>query len=316
MVDDGPRPGGALGELFGDVLQPAEGVPYQPVHVRVLNVADPEGATLGLIVWQDPGSPRDLHHALRGRIEAALLAALSQPAQELNDASWAWLRLSVFDRLPEDRGAALRAFGLAGADPRDAGWKRVLAHLRHERGSVEGAPGGLPEEPVATYEVPMVLPPGEAGERLRQWDRALAADTAEELWGERPGAPFQRLAALVEEAGMGSPNPDRGGLDLLESVVVQRAPGVIRWIPPLVFQALCDAVAVVARLDLGREVEWGCCEPGEDGLAPPPLVRVRHGQGHIHVPVGLALLRWCVMPLEAGEAPDSLSAWTVDQFGG
>jgi hypothetical protein len=32
------------------------------------------------------------------------------------------------------------------------------------------------------------------------------------------------------------------------------------------------------------------------------------------VPIGHHLVRWCVMPLEAGEAIPPLSAWLRDQF--
>jgi hypothetical protein len=312
VSDDGPRPGGALGELFGDFVQPAEALPYQPVHPRVLNVADPEGASLAVVVWEDPGGARALHHSLRTRIEGALLAALSQPARDWNEAHWAWLRVAAFGALPPDHHAALEAFGLRAVDARGPGWRRVLAHLRHERASVDRP---IADEPSHTFQVPVALPGGEAGERLRAWDHTLATEAGDELWGERPGVPFQRLAALVEGAGLGRPTSDRAGLDLLERCIVQRDPDRLRWIPPLVFQALCDAVAVIAHLDLGREVQWGCCEPGDDGLAPPPLLRMRHASGHVHVPVGLALLRWCIMPLRPGEAPDPLSAWVADQFG-
>jgi hypothetical protein len=91
---------------------------------------------------------------------------------------------------------------------------------------------------------------------------------------------------------------------------------VVRLLPPLVFQALCDAVAVVAARALGKPIQWAESAPEEDGFVPPPLVRAKLSEGWVHVPVGLHLLRWCVMPLRRNERPESIVEWTVFQFGG
>lgn len=314
MGQDESHPTGTLGELFGEFLRPAEAVPYQPIHPRVLTVGDPEGATMALAVWESPGSAGALHRGLRERIEATLLAALSQPPADRNEGTWRWLRLLVFAEGPNGLDAAVRAFGLEPVEPTDGGWRRVLAHLRHEKTAIDRA---VPDEPVSAWQVGFALPEGERGERLAQWDRELAEHAGDEVWGARPGAPFRRLAALFDRDGLGTVEPTRAGLDLLERELVQRRAGPIRWIPPHVFQALCDAVAVVAQLDLGQQVQWAISEPDDQGLAPPPLIRVhKRDGGHEHVPLGLALLRWCVMPLQPGEHPDPVSAWAAHQFGG
>lgn len=309
---DAPAFGGTLGELFGSFVGPDETLPYHPVHVRVLTIGDPEGVMMALPVWEDPGGARALHHALRARIEAALLAALSQPAKHTNEAVWQWLRVAFFARVP-DVQTAVRAFELREIDEPTAAHRRMLSHLRHEMRAIDRV---LPDDPVSIWQVPITLPDGESGERLRDWNRRLATGSGDEVWGAVPGAPFRRLAALIEHDGLGEIGPDRAGLDRLEALVVQRRAGIVRWIPPLVFQALCDAAAVVAQLDLGRRLEWAPCEPEEQGLAPPPLIRVQRADGgHDHVPLGLAVLRWCVMPLQPGEQPDPLGAWLADQLG-
>jgi hypothetical protein len=314
MASCGSTDDEAPGGLFDDLLRPAEPVPYQPVHTRVLTVPDPEGATIALAVWEAPGSAPALHQALRTRLEAALLATLSRPATDhREDDAWAWLRLAAFDRIPSDHLPALAPFALREvSDLHGGGWRRTLAHVRHEKSTVERE---LPEDPVTAFQAPIALPAGPPGERLRAWEAALAAETGEELWGEQPGAPFRRLAQLMESAGLGRPNADPAGLHALEAAIVQREAGVIRWIPPLVFQALCDAVAVVASVHHGAPVQWACCEPGPDDLASPPLLRAARDGSHVHIPVGLALLRWCIMPLKEGESPDTLAAWVADQFG-
>ena len=84
----------------------------------------------------------------------------------------------------------------------------------------------------------------------------------------------------------------------------------------MLFQALCDAAGVHAARGLGLPVQWAISEPDEDGMAPPPLLRTRGSAGDVHVPVGLELLRWCVMPLREGESVPPLSAWCRDRFAG
>ncbi|MFW6051868.1 MAG: hypothetical protein ACODAU_11880, partial [Myxococcota bacterium] len=310
MAQDGSGPGGILGELFGELARPPEPVPYHPVHPRVLTVGDPEGATMAAAVWEDPGGAAALHRGVRARVEAALLAALSQPPRDRNEATWRWLRLALFADVP-DAARALRAFGLERVEPAGGGWRRVMAHLRHERTALDRP---VPEEPVSHWQVRFGVPEGERGERLRTWDRELAEHAGDEVWGAHPGAPFRRLAALFERDGLGRLEPTLEALDRLESELVLGETGVLRWIPPQVFQALCDGVAVVAQVALGRRAEWALCEPDAHGLAPPPLVRVhRKDGGHEHVPLGLALLRWCIMPLQPGEHPDPLRAWATHQ---
>jgi hypothetical protein len=109
--------------------------------------------------------------------------------------------------------------------------------------------------------------------------------------------------------------PTRAGIERLEQVVVQRSAGVIRWIDPLLFQALCDLLAVAASGTYGRQVEWGVCEPDEETkLAPPPLIRVAGKRDSFHVPLGEHVLRWCVMPSAHGEEIPSLGAWAEHEF--
>jgi len=103
--------------------------------------------------------------------------------------------------------------------------------------------------------------------------------------------------------------------------VVPRAAEVIRWVPPMVFQGLCDAVGVAAAQSLDVDVEWGVCAPDEDdqgdpGFIPPPVVRFRPRSGGRwrFVDLGREILRWCVMPLGPDEHPPTLGAWVADAF--
>ena len=108
----------------------------------------------------------------------------------------------------------------------------------------------------------------------------------------------------------------RGGaeaLDVLERELVADECGVLRWIPPSCFLALCDAIAVIAASE-GREVAWAECEADAEGVAPPPMIRVATSDGHAHVPLGLEVLRWCVMPRRPGEVVPPLRAWLHDRL--
>jgi hypothetical protein len=37
---------------------------------------------------------------------------------------------------------------------------------------------------------------------------------------------------------------------------------------------------------------------------------------HIHIPIGLHLVQWCLLPLQPGEEAASLADWVADQFTG
>ncbi len=145
-------------------------------------------------------------------------------------------------------------------------------------------------------------------EMVRSIDARLL-ETTDDVFGESPGAPFARLARALFEAGGPRVTPDLRGIDALDGAIVARVESELRLLPPLVFQALCDAVATAAARALGARVEWAVAEPDEHGLASPPLVRVASGATHAHVPVGLELLRFAVMPLQPSESVPPLSDW-------
>jgi hypothetical protein len=109
--------------------------------------------------------------------------------------------------------------------------------------------------------------------------------------------------------------PTRAGIECLEAIVVQTGAGVIRWIEPLIFQALCDLIAVMAASQPGLDVEWGVCDPDpESGLSPPPVLRVQRDGDAFHVPLAEHVLRWCVMPVAPGESVPTLGAWAEHEF--
>lgn len=292
-------------------------LPQTPVHPRVLELADGDGIAFVYVVWESPGAAA-LHKTLRNIIEASLLAELSRPPAELREAGprpLHSLRLISFAPLPAE---ALRAFGLRLGEPNGTDavfWRDAMAHIRGEA-QLAGRP--TPEAPVAVYTTPVRALP----QSVLAIENDLLGRLGDEVFGARPGAFFAALNAAFEGAGLNALSPKSKSLDSLEDRLAELRPpteanmGPLRWIPPLAFQAFCDALAVVGSQEYRRTIQWAPGEPGEDGLAPEPLVRMKEGEGWVHLPLGQHLLQWLLMPLGRGEVVPPLSEWALDQFAG
>jgi hypothetical protein len=311
-----PAPG-TLQELFPALARPTPTLPLEPLHARVLTVLEPAGAALVLTCWRNPGGAAGLHAGLRPKVEAALVAELSRPASELVELTHElrFLRLAVFDEIGGDVPGALRAFGLQpvslDAVRESGGWREALAHLR---GEAQRHGHVVPDEPLMAFEADILLP-GRTASGIAALEQALRQRLGDEIFGVRPGALYAHLAALTPQHLGLTLTPTCEGLAALEHELVSLAPGPIRLIPPAIFQALCDFVAVIAAREFQRRVEWAPSDPDELGLCPPPLVRAHLDGAWVHIPLGLHLLRWCVMPVQPGEVVPPLADWVLDQFG-
>jgi hypothetical protein len=303
MSDERVRIGGALGELF-PLQDLAEPLPLEPVHARVLESHAGDRRALVFASFVAPASTTTLHHAARVRIEAALLAELACPPSRAPDASLKTLRFHVFHPCPE-APAALAAFGFTRLTSLD-GLRDELARLRGEAQRIGLVCDDDPESSFVARVAPALLDEVEAG---------LRHAVGEEVFGERPGALARRLGRVLESTrGMPPFDASYSALDRLEDTLFPQAFGELRLVPQATFQAFCDAVAVVA-CEAGRAtVEWAESRPDAQDLAPPPLVRVRLGGDWVHLPLGLHLLRWCVMPRRAGEDVPRVSEWLRDQL--
>ncbi|MEM1418683.1 MAG: hypothetical protein AAGH15_27560, partial [Myxococcota bacterium] len=267
-------------------------------------------AARALVLGAAPGGAAPPHAALRPLVEAALLVELSRPASHASVGAPAALRLYAVADVPRlDEPVA--AFGL----PRDEVPTLGDEAMRALRGEASGSGREPPEAPLATYSAPIALPPKPSAHAIEERLRKTFGDA---VFGAPPGELFARLNQALEQEGLAPLAPVATSLDPLEALLGPQPVGPLRWIPPLFFQALADAIAVIATQEFGRKVQWAECGADEDGVAPPPLVRTRSRDGSAasweHVPLGLHLLRWCVMPLQAGEQIPPLSEWMLDQF--
>ena len=312
MADDADRfTPGFLDTLVPGLRQKPERWPALPVHPRVVHAQlRPGQRSIVVASFAPAASARALHGALKPLIEAALLAELSRPGSELadDDSRLAGIELFAFTPQPFDPGPALTPFALLPAPLDDAAARPAVALLRREAQLVTAE---VPDEPCARFSAGLLRSPHPLAGEL---SRRLRAEVPPHAWGERPGLLARAAADALESLGHGGVGPDRAGIERLEEVVVHHTPGVVRWIDPLLFQALCDLVAVAA-VSAGLSVEWGICEPDPDtGLAPPPLLRVAREGESFHVPLGEHVLCWCVMPSVRGEAIPSLGAWAEHEF--
>jgi hypothetical protein len=77
-----------------------------------------------------------------------------------------------------------------------------------------------------------------------------------------------------------------------------------------------EFVGVLGQTLFDRDIAWALCEPDGD-FCTPPLLRLALASGkHIHIPIGLHLVQWCLLPLQPGEEAASLADWVADQFTG
>lgn len=123
-----------------------------------------------------------------------------------------------------------------------------------------------------------------------------------EVWGETPGGPSKLLATYVRQHFNTTVTPSRDGLHAFELFLVQDKPDELRWMPPLIFQALCDFVGVVLQAEYGLSAQWALCTPDDDGFAPPPVLRVATATGYEQIAIGERIVKWCVMA-RGGHAP-------------
>jgi hypothetical protein len=303
---------GPLDELVPGLRQKGERWPALPVHPRILEARrEDDSHTLVMASFSAAAHARAFHAALKPLAEAALLSELSRPVEELRERSspLRGLELYAFVDQPFDLASLVALFGLSRAPLDDAQARRTLTLLRRECQLVDGLKA---DEPTARF---FALASSKE-HTLRAGLAKVLLERAQGPFGAEPGGLAQLSCAWLAENGYPGVEPTRRGIERFEALVVNEAPFVIRWIDPIVFQALCDLIALAALTTWGREVEWGVSETDPDTrVAPPPLLRVQRDGDTFHVPLGEHILRWCVMPSRPGEEIPSLGAWAEHEFG-
>ncbi len=315
MVSDNEPRGfvpGPLDDLAPGLRQKSERWPALPVHPRILEAArEDDSFSLVMASFAPAANLKTFHAALKPLVEAALLSELSRPVEELRTRRGPLreLELYSFTAHPFDATPALSTFGLGPAPLDDARSRTTLALLRRESQLIDGL---STDEPLSRHSVKVVPSSHPLCKPLA--DALLTR--VQSPFGAEPGVLARELCEFLNHQGFRGVEPTRSGIERLETVITHDAPFVIRYMHPIVFQALCDLIAVAAITTWKRDVEWGVCEPDPDTqVTPPPVVRVHRDGDTFHVPLGEHILKWSIMPAQVGETIPTLGAWAEHEFG-
>ncbi len=290
-------------------------MPRTPIHQRVLEVGEADGFSWHLAVFVDPGAQRELHRQALALIEATLLAELSGTPARVADRATprrpAGIVLHELTALPYDAAPALRAFAMAPTPvpDDDESWAVWQAEARAV-GAV------IAPRPLRSWRAGFAHPQGALREKLDRIELAMAQQLGSDVWGNTPGVPSHLLATWLKQEFGEEIRPTPDGLRAAEFLLAPREPGAIRWMGPMLFQALCDLIGVIAQSEYGCAVEWAVCAEERSGHAPPPVFRIQPKRGaRYHLPIAHHVLRWSMMPVEAGEDVPALADWLPGQFG-
>lgn len=253
--------------------------------------------------------------SLRGLLQATLLQELSRPPG-WGDAAHRKIDgvdLFVFDALSPEQEEALARQGFAPQtfDPLAHGNR---LHAWQNEATLQGwrAPG---DAPTSLWYAPLRVQSAEQDtltKTLRAAHEEIARRHDARLWGAYPGEPSHTLASILERELQYKLSPDMEGLQKLDALIIERATQRIRWIEPMVFQALCDFMGILIMASKRARVQWGMCESDRHGGHLPPLFRLADRAGVRDVEVGLALLEHAILPRSS--EPPVLTAWFEQVF--
>lgn len=251
------------------------------IHPGVVQIKDGERVRWTAAILSGSSGALATVEAARHLVEATLLVRASQPvdakAERFDSFDLArFCELSVGER----RGLNALGFGVVpdeeiSVETRD----RLTVFANEARKAGAGELGELR----GVMRLNVTEPSGPLQEEIRRAAQGARGELSGSLWGEEPGRFSKTLVDHLRGRVQAEIGPDPSGLSVLEDLLVERSSQDVYLIEPVVFQALCDFVCVVAQASEGLEVQWGVCavDP-KTGLSPAPLVRIRDRQGPWH----------------------------------
>lgn len=266
----------------------------QSIHPRVLEVELEHHSEWALACWSDT-DPSELRDQLYRLLELTFLAEYSQqPSIALGERNFQAVQLLVFDELSQPSREVLGDLGFAETQYVPDQYEERMAAWRQEAEAEGVTP---PESPVAVFKADIERPNASISETLDEIQRKMIDRLDGEVFGETPGGPSKLMATHFRQHFNTTITPDRKGLHSFELFLVQEKARTLRWMPPMIFQGLCDFVGVVLQAEYRLNVQWALSTPDDMGFAPPPVFRVpASGGGHEHIPVGEMIIQWCVLP--------------------
>jgi len=279
------------------------------IHPRVLDVELEEGHEWTIAFWDDPG-PDGVRQDLSQLVRATVLKELSRLPRELREESrsFSGARAFSFESLLEPTRSTLER---AGWERREWDPEEYSERMNAWREEARAADLDVPARPISIWRLRAESGPPPHGNSLESTVDRMLESLGDEVWGETPGGMSKLLARELEDRLGADIGPAPEGLETMTSIVFPDAPGAIRWVHPILFQALCDFVGVVLHASFGVRVQWGLCERDERGLVPPPMFRDPETQQTL--PIGRALVDWCVSPTPEDE-PGSDVAERIEEL--
>lgn len=284
--------------------QPIEGMNQGPeVHAQVFEVQLEDGHEWLYSVWREPTSLTELDHQLRRLLEITQLLYLSHDAEHESPFDFRGVRLLVFDQLSEGAGRVLESMGMV----------RVLfdaEQFRNRMQSIENqamqAGWSIPSRPMSVWHAQIGQPDPAIEVPLRRVENRLREALLANRWGEIPGETSRLLADQLKIHFGVTIEPTREGLDQLDVLLLDHSANRFRWMLPSTFKALCDFIGVYLQMNQEVRVGWAVGK-GNTEFPSPPMFRVSTPTSAKMFPIGQELIRWSVLPCDAGDAQKMLS---------
>lgn len=284
------------------------------VHPGVLEVELEGAQEWTLAIWGMHDPVEVVLGQLRRQIEATLLLELSRPPGwgGVAERRMHGIHLFAFDVLPEAMKVGLGALGFE-----EVTYDQLQYGNRMHAWQNEAKRGGwkTPAHPMSLWWAPFMRG-GDLAGKLREVHEEVATRLGNRVWGQQPGTPSHVMASVLERHVNVSIKPGAESLHELDMLLVDRTPAKLRWVEPMLFQALCDFIGVSVMAARGGKIQWATCESDREGGHFPPLFRLTRGRGPSDVQVGLLLLRAIIMPFDESAGAPLLRDWYARHFVG
>lgn len=275
------------------------------VNPSVLEVELEDGYEWVYAAWADPGGANALRRELERLMAVTLMLHLSTPPKFVDSREFRTMRLMVFAPVDESVAEAMQTLGFRESSFEAQRYQGRILSL-HEIAREAG--WEIPGRPESMWDAQITRPDAVLTRAMQAINSTIAEEMGDRLWGGEPGLASKLLAEQIRARFGTQIEPTREGLKQLDVLLVDHTPGTIRWMPPMIFQALCDFVGVVIQNDLGRQVGWAESKFDDVEQPQPPFLQVESPEGPKLLPIGIKMTRWLAMPLLPGLAEQLLDA--------
>lgn len=308
-----------------DALFPELSAEYEPIlasspeaeapllSTQVLEVELEDKWQWALASFKAPARFQDLWSQLGPLLEVTLLQELSRPPGfgGLEGRAFEGATLFAFEAFPAQLEESLREVGWVRLDRYDADHYRQRMSRWQQVATDQGF--ACPAQPAQIWWMPLHQPDEVLAKKLKFVQVRTAEALGSQVWGQKPGMPSKLMAQHLEQQLPSLKlSPTFAALHELDMLLIERQPRRMRWLPPMLFQGLCDLMAVIAIHELGHRTQWGVSQSDGQGGFYPPLLRLERAKGPQDVELGLQLYRFAIAPYATAEGIEPKAALLVD----